>query len=66
MGFLGGAELCSFTEQTFVDPLLWDGCRAWCWGYRDEEGGSFAPELKSVWGGRSSTGVGVKSTGEGC
>ena len=66
MWFLGVAELCSFTEQTFVDPLLWAGCRAWCWGYRDEEGACLALELQSVWEGRSSTGVGAKSTGEGC
>lgn len=38
--------MCSFAEQTFVDPGLPAGCRAWCWGYRVEEGVSLARELQ--------------------
>lgn len=56
MWFLGVVELCSFTEQTFVDPLLWVGCRAWC------EGPPLLCRVQSVQEGRSLTGVGAKST----
>lgn len=38
--------MCSFAEQTFVDPRLWAGCRAWCWGYSVEEGVFLARELQ--------------------
>lgn len=64
MWFLGVVELCSFTEQTLVDPLLWAGCRARCEGYRDGEGASCALEgaVQSVLEGGPPTGVGATST----
>ena len=40
--------MCSFTEQTFVDPGLWAGRRAWRWGYSFEEGVSLARELQCL------------------
>lgn len=63
----GGAELCSCFEQTFVDPVLRAGLQGRALGPRRGGRGLLGPCVAVLFGGgRSSTGVGAPSTGQGC
>lgn len=52
MWFLGVVELCSFTEQTFVDSLLWAGCRACAVRVLEMREGPPLPFECAVWEGK--------------